>query len=752
VKRLLALTLLVVAGWAQPPAPGSPAEEPKPLTIEAIAGAGGITGRGPETLEWSPDSSRVSFIQRDAGENGELWYLDAATGKQGVLVSADKLGLLAPPVSKLKSEQQKEAATRYAIAGYHWAPDSRHLLFDSQGQLWLYSLETSTATQITSVTDPISDPKFSPDGRRIAYLLKHDLYVQAPGKGRAVRLTKDGSNNLLNGEVDWVYEEELDVRSNYFWSPDGQKILFLQMDESQVPTYPIEDFLPTHPTLYMEKYPKAGDPNPAVRLGVVGAAGGKVKWLAVPAEARREEGSVPDDGFYIPRFGWVRPGLAYVQVLNRAQNQLDLYFVDAESGRSRRVLRESSKTWVDVNNDFQVLKSGDRFLWSSDRDGHQHLYLYSFDQANPLGGEAKLERQLTRGDFDVAGVEGVEEGAGMIYVVANAGDARQRQIYSLKLDGSGWRQVSQGEGTHSAEFAPDARHYIAGFSGLLTPPRTSVCAPGGACFKLWESKGVAAYGLIEPRFVDFKADDGTQLQATLILPPGATPEHKAPLIMNPYGGPQAQLVRNAWGGPNFLFDEILAKQGFAILVVDNRGMAGRGKKFAEPIFRNFGETELKDQLAALHQALERFPQLDGSRLGWWGWSYGGYMTLYALTHSDLFRAGVSVAPVTDWRDYDSIYTERYMGVPRENEAGYQKSSPVNSAAGLQGRLLILHGTGDDNVHFQNTVQMVDALIAAGQQFDLMFYPGKTHGISGKASRSHLYHLIQDHFQQALMGH
>jgi len=752
VKRLLALSVLVAVGWAQPPAPGFKAEEQKALTIEAIAG-GGITGRGPETLQWSPDGSRVSFIQRDAsGEKGELWSLDAASGRKAVLVGADKLSMLVPPASQLKNEQQREAATRYAIAGYHWAPDSQHLLFDSQGQLWLYSLASGAATQLTSVTDPISDPQFSPDGSRVAYLLQHDLYVQTPGKERPQRLTKDGSRNLLNGEVDWVYEEELGVRSNYAWSPDSQKILFLQMDESQVPTYAIEDFLPTHPTLYLEKYPKAGDPNPTVRLGVVSASGGRVKWLAVPTEARREEGSAPDDSFYIPRFGWVRPGLAYVQVLNRAQNQLDLYFVDTESGKARRVLRESSKTWVDVNNDFRVLKSGDRFLWASDRDGHNHLYRYSFDKADPLGGEARLERQLTRGDFEVSALEAVDEEAGLLYVAANAGDPRQRQLYSLKLDGSDWRQVSQGAGSHSAEFAPDAKHYIAGFSSLLTPPRAEVCAPAGPCFPLWQSKDVAAYGLIEPRFVNFKADDGTELQGMLILPPDATPTRKVPLILNPYGGPQAQTVRDGWGGPNFLFDQILAKEGFAILIVDNRGMAGRGKKFAEPIFRSFGATELKDQLAALHQALEQFPQLDGSRLGWWGWSYGGYMTLYALSHSDLFRAGVSVAPVTDWRDYDSIYTERYMGLPKDNEAGYQKSSPVNAAAGLEGSLLIVHGTGDDNVHFQNTVQMTDALIAAGKQFDLMFYPGKTHGIAGKTARSHLYHLIQQHFEQALMGH
>ncbi len=752
MKRLLALSLLVALGGAHLPAQTVKGEEQKALTIEAIAGAGGITGRAPEALQWSPDGSRVSFIQRDAsGEKGELWSLEAASGRKAVLVGAQKLALLVPPVSKLQSEQQKEAATRYGIAGYHWSPDSQHLLFDSQGQLWLYSLASGTATQLTSVTDPISDPQFSPDGRQVAYLLQHDLYLQTPGKPQPRRLTHDGGSNRLNGEVDWVYEEELGVRSNYSWSPDSQKILFLQMDESQVPIYPIEDFLPTHPTLYMEKYPKAGDPNPAVRLGVVSASGGKVKWLAVPGEARREAGSAPDDSFYIPRFGWVRPGLAWVQVLNRAQNQLDLYFVETESGRARRVLRESSRTWVDVNGDFRVLKSGDRFLWSSDRDGHDHLYLYSFDKADPLGGEARLERRLTRGDFDFFAVEAVDEGAGVVYVTANAGDARQRQLFQVKLDGSDWRQISQGAGSHSAEFAADARHYLTGFSALLTPPRLQVCAPGGACFPLWEAKDVAAYGLIEPQFVNFKADDGSELQGMLLLPPEATATHKAPLILNPYGGPQAQTVRNAWGGPNFLFDQILAKHGFAVLIVDNRGMAGRGKRFAEPIFHNFGETELKDQLAALHQALERFPQLDESRLGWWGWSYGGYMTLYALTHSDLFQAGVSVAPVTDWRDYDSIYTERYMGLPKDNEAGYRKSSPVWSAARLHGRLLIIHGTGDDNVHFQNTVQMADALIAAGRQFDLMFYPGKTHSIAGKASRTHLYRLIQRHFEQALMG-
>ncbi|HXZ39798.1 MAG TPA: DPP IV N-terminal domain-containing protein [Terriglobales bacterium] len=717
----------------------------KPLTIEAIFAEGGITGRAPETIKWSPDNTKFSFIQRDdSGEHGQLWYVDATSGEKKLLVSEARLAALAPAVDKIKDEREKERITRYHVAAYEWAPDSKHLLFDSQGQLWLYTIENSTAVQITSATEPSSDPKFSPDGTKLAYLRQHNLYVREVTGGQEKQITKptgdkDKDENLLNGEVDWVYAEELEVRSNYFWAPNGKELVYLQMDETKVPTYPIVNWLPTHPNVEMEKYPKAGDPNPGVRLGVVSAEGGKTKWISL----------TEDTDIYIPRFGWVRDGLLWAEVLNRAQDKLDLYFADAHSGRSRKVLTETAADgWVNVNNDFRILKSGDRFLWSSWQDGNTQLYLYSFDEANPLAADARLERQLTKGDFEVLSVEGLDENSGTVYFTCDKDDPRQRQLYSVKLDGSGFQRVSQQDGTHESTFADDSKHYVDEYSALLTPPSMSICTVGGACSKVWDSRSVDDFSLIAPKFLEFKADDGTRLYGELLMPPDANAD-EIPLIVNIYGGPAAQTVRDHWMGATGLFHELLARSGFAIFTVDNRGTPGRDRKFQTAIRHEYGEIELKDQLTALNQLFAQYPQLDRSHIGIWGWSNGGSMTLYALTHSGAFQAGVSVAPVTDWRDYDSIYTERYQGLPKDNGKGYQDLHLSSIAGKLHGSLLLVHGTSDDNVHFQNSVQMVEALIKAGKQFRFMVYPNKTHGIGGPDDRDHLFHMIEDHFEQEL---
>ena len=740
IGRMIICWFLIPLAAAQSSGPAR-----KPLTIEAIFAGGGITGRAPETIQWAPDYSKFSFIQRDdSGQHGELWYVDADSGDKKLLLSEAKLAALAPPIEKINDEREIERLTRYHVDPYYWAPDSKHLLFVPQGQLWLYSLENGTAVELSSSPDSTGDPKFSPDGSRLAYVRKHNLYVLTGSSDAEKQLTGDRGDNLLNGEVDWVYAEELGVRSNYFWSPDGKSIVFLHMDETRVPAYPITDWMPTHPSVDMEKYPKAGDPNPVVRLGVISAAGGNPKWIS-PA---------PDSDTYIPRFGWVRDGVLWAEVLNRAQDNLDLYFIETRSGRSRKVLTESTPdAWVNMNDDMRILKSGDRFLWSSWRDGSTRLYLYSFDKADPLASDAKLEGQLTKGDFEMLGVEAVDEPAGVVYFNCNKDDPRQRQLYAVKLDGSGLQRVSQEEGTHHPTFADDGKHYVDGFSALMTPPRMSICNASGTCQKIWDSRGVDEYGLTAPKFLEFKADDGTVLYGELLLPPESAAAGKIPLIVNIYGGPAAQLVTNSWiedwQGSSGLFHQVMARQGFAVFTVDNRGTPARDRKFMTAVRHQFGAIELKDQLTALDQLFTQYPQLDRSRVAMWGWSNGGSMTLYAMTHSDAFKAGVSVSPVTDWHNYDSIYTERNNGLPRDNAKSYDDLHLAAVAGNLHGALLLAHGTGDDNVHFQNSIQMVEALIKAGKQFRFMVYPQKTHSIRGAADRDHLFHMIEDHFEREL---
>jgi len=764
VNRLsLAISTVLLSCFPQVFIPQLHAQTSTParqLTIETIFADGGVTGRAPETIQWSPDGSKVSFVQRDdSGEQGQLWYVDVATGEKKVLVSDVKLAQLAPPTSKIRDEREKERLNRYHVAAYSWSPDSKHLLFDAHGQLWYYSLDTGTAVQVTTSPQASEDPKFSPDGKRLAYVRQHNLYVRpvsGDGSERALLNedkdkhkkkdkedceAKEGEGDILNGEVDWLYAEELAVRSNYFWSPEGGEILFLQMDETRVPSYPITDWLPTHAHVDQEKYPQPGDPNPTVRLGVVSHDGGKPLWIKL----------TDDDDTYVPRFGWIREDWAWAEVLNRRQDVMELYFINTKSGKTRRVLREEEPgAWVNVNDDFRVLKSGDRFLWTSWQDGHTHIYLYSYDGRDPLAGDAKMKRQLESGDYEVLSVNGVDEDSGTVFFTANKDDPRQEKLFSVKLDGSGMQAASREPGSNAANFAKDHKHYVETHSAALSPPKTSVCAASGECTKIWEGRSVADFDLIRPKMLELKAEDGTLLYGYLILPPyvDAGAIGKIPVIDFIYGGPAGQTVADAWGGSRMLFHEMLAKEGFAVFSVDNRGTPNRGKKFSTALRSQFGGVELKDQLTSLEQLYTAYPQLDRARTGIWGWSNGGSMTLYALTHSDRFKAGIAVAPISNQRNYDSTYTERYMGLPKDNANGYDDST-VSAAGNLRGHLLLVHGTSDDNVHFQNTIQMTDALIKAGKQFRMMLYPNKTHGISGTETQRQLFRMMQEFWEGEL---
>ena len=685
----------------------------------------------PQGILWSPDGTRLSYI----ADNGDLLGVEGGSGTQTVLIDHDKMKMLNPPIT---SERDRNNRTRYKQASYQWVPDSKHLLFDSDGQLWFFDLATKTGLQIASTgAGSGDDPKFSPDGKFLSYVRDHNLYAFRMQENLPpARLTDSQADHLLDGEVDWVYEEELDVRSNYFWSPDSHRIAYLQMNEAPVPEYPIEDWIPTHASVDRQRYPQPGDPNPVVRIGVVSATGGKTRWINVP---------IDNGSDYIPRFGWLDSRTLWIETLKRDHKTLTLYFADVATDECKAVLTITDAKFLDESYDLTFFASN--FLLTSWRDGHNHIYLYRYDRANPMGGETSLVKQLTVGDWDVGDIVGVNQKA--VYYLSNEGNPRQQQIWVIGLDGLSKQLVSQGGEWHEPIFSPNTNFFADTVSSTTTPPVLELCRHQSDCQTIWKAPALSTV-LTPPLDVEWKAADGaTTLYGQLTLPPGKTAAASVPLITNPYGGPHAQQVTGKWNARERLFDQLLLDHGFAVLHMDNRGMGGRGRVFAQAAYNNFGPVQLGDQLTALDQTLHAYPQLDPKRLGWWGWSWGGTFTLYALTHSDRFRAGVAGAPVTDWQDYDSIYTERYLGQPALNSDVYRDDSVVNSAADLKGRLLLIQGTGDDNVHMENTIQFIQKLIDADLPYDLQLYPRKTHGIDGAEATTHLYSAILAHFQRYL---
>jgi dipeptidyl-peptidase-4 len=714
------------------------AQAPRPLTVEQIFSHGSLVGTPPTGLTWSPDAKHLTYL-----DGGELVDLDPGTGKPHVLVSRDKLASL---MSDSGTEEERDHRGRYGMASYIWAPDSTHVLFDSDGHIWLYDVRNGVGLQMAfSGTAAGDDPKFSPDGQSISFIRNHGLaviHLRDVATPAALSLVPPPNANTLCGEVDWVYEEELDTRSNYFWSPDSKNIAFLQMNESDVPTYPIPDWDLVHPSLELQRYPQPGDSNPDVRVGVIGAHGGRVSWIKLPIAPGQD---------YVPRFGWVDDHTVWIETLTRDHKHRLLYFADLGDDEARLMLEIKDDKFVDENYDVDVGEGS--IVLTSWSDGHNHLYLYSYDVRKPQSAEAKLQKQLTSGNFEVGDVYRVDFQNHLVDYASNEGDALEQQLWQVGFDGARHR-LSGLAGYHVGNFAPAGTAFVDGVSQRTEPGSLRLCQSPDKCNVFWQTHALDSLHLRAPEQLEVKARDGTTLYATLLLPPGADGSAatagtaSVPLIVNPYGGPGPQTVANRWSD-SLLFDELLAQHGFAVLHADNRGSGLRGRDFAQAAYHNFGPIQLEDQLAVVDAVLAKFSQLDPKRLGWWGWSWGGSFTLYAMTHSDRIRAGVAVAPVTDWRDYDSIYTERYMGLPNDNADAYRDDSAITSAAHLKGHLLLAHGTGDDNVHIENTVQFVQALIDAGIPYDLQIFPRKTHSIAGPQAQTFLFTRILAEFETYL---
>ena len=722
---LLSLASLSIA-YSQPAAPT------KSWTVKEIFGGPSLTGYPPDGISWSPDGSRATYI----GDDGDVMQIEAANGKLKKLLDHTKIVAL---LNANISEKDRDHRARYDEPDYIWSPDSKQLLFDTNGELWLYNLANGVGLQVGNTgMQSGDDPKFSPSGQFISFVRNHNLFVQkVTEKDSAQALTDSHDATILNGEIDWVYLEELNVRSNYFWSPDSKQLAYLQMNETQVPVYPLVDWIPLHATVDQQRYPQPGDPNPAVRVGVVSASGGSTHWLKIPMDAGND---------YIPRFGWVNPHVVWVEVLTRDQKHLNIYFADVHSGEVRLVLAQTEPKYFTLTYDVKFV-SDDQFLIQSWRDGFTHIYRYTFDPKNPLAAEAKFATQLESGDYEVDSIKTVDEATNTVYYLSNEGAPRQEQVWAVQLDGSGKHQVTKARGVHDPEFSPKGGSFIDTASSLMVPDSVSYCTSRGECDPFWNSHPIEGHTLVAPELLALKAADGvTTLYGTLQLPVGVTAPASVPLIVNPYGGPGVDSEKDAWHAKTLLFDQLMAEHGFAVLHVDNRGMAGRGRAFEQAAYHNFGPPQFADQMTAIDQVLEKYPQLDPHRMGWWGWSWGGTFTLYAVTHSDRFLAAASGAPVTDWRNYDSIYTERYMGLPSEDSKNYDQDSVQNSAQNLKGHILILHGTGDDNVHFANTIQFIQKLLDNGIPYDYNIFPRKTHSVAGPIAQTELFNRLLWHFE------
>jgi dipeptidyl-peptidase-4 len=688
---------------------------------------------------WQEQGRAFTTVEPSAATPGakDIVRYDSATGERRVLVAASRL-VPAPGRPPLE------------IDDYAWSKDGRRLLvftnakkvwrLKTRGDYWVLDLDTGRLRRLggDAPEATLMFAKFSPDGGRAAYVRTHDLWVEDLETDRITRLTSDGSDTTINGTSDWVYEEEFHVRDGFRWSPDGKKIAFWHFDTTGVGIFSlINDTDTTYPVVTRYGYPTAGTTNPAATIGVVSASGGAPVWVALPGDPRNT---------YVPRMEWAEgPDEVLVQQMDRLQNTNDVWLADPATGRPHRLLHDEDKAWLDVVDAWQWLPGNRELLWVSDRDGWRHVWA-----APRQGGSMRL---LTPGDFDILKVVGLDGGKGLLYFTASPGDATRAYLYRTRLDGRGApeRVTPQNlPGTHSYDLSPDGRFAFHTYSGFDRPPVTDlVRLPAHARVRVLEDNAAlsaAVAPIADPPVEFFRVDigEGVTLDGWMLRPKDFDASKKYPLLMYVYGEPAGAEVVDAWKGNRPLFHRALAASGYVVACVDNQGTpAPKGRAWRKIVYESIGPLATKEQTAAVRRLLATRRYLDPARVASWGWSGGGSMTLNLLFRSpDVYSVGMSVAPVPDQRLYDTIYQERYMGLPQDNPEGYRNGSPINFAEGLKGRLLLVHGSGDDNVHFQGSERLVNRLIELDKPFEFMDYPNRTHSISeGEGTSLHLHSLL-----------
>ena len=712
------------------------------LSIEDLTAEPPVAGRPVSRVTWIGKGERFSYlVRKGAGEAAvsELWVEESASGRKRALVSTSDLALPEDP-EKAKSQppgEKKEAErARASLDGYVWSKDGRRVLVTGGDDLWLYDAVASRLERLTRAPGREEFPSFSPDGKRVAFVRGNDLYSVELDGGRETRLTRGGGELVFNGKLDWVYEEELAnrVARGYEWSPDGRSIAYVRIDDSPIAPSPIVDFLAVPARTEWQRYPKAGSPNPIASFHVIGVDG--TERAAVAAE---------NGSYVVPEFSWTADSAAACyRILNRAQNRQEVRLlpIGSPGAPSRTLFVEEDRYWLNVVDPPKFLRDG-RYLWKSERTGFAHLYVGKISGGEP--------QPITHGDWIVDKVAGVDESRGVVYFTATEENVRRRPIYRVGLDGRGFARVTATpRGQHSPELSPDGKYLLDTFSSIDEPPTLSLLDPAGRMVRVVDRPAgrLAEVELGRNEELEVTADDGARLEAHLLKPADFDPAKKYPVVVYVYGGPHSQVVRDAWGAATLL-DHFLASRGFLVWSLDNRGSFGRGHAWESAVFHDMGRRELADQLAGVRY-LKGLPFVDPARIGIWGWSYGGYLTLYSMTRApSVWKCGVAGAPVTHWKFYDTIYTERYMGTPQENPTGYESSAPLSKAGDVAVPLLLIHGGSDDNVHFQNTAAFIDALVRAGKPYELQIQPRQKHGFRGVESLNFRNRAIIQFFEENL---
>ncbi|MDN4036723.1 S9 family peptidase [Massilia sp. YIM B02443] len=731
--------LLLLAALAAAPASA------ERLTLDRIHGETSLAGPGVRSLRVSPDGERVTFLRGSADNQYQLDLWEYNTKSKATRRLIDSKRLVPTEELSLEEKARRERARTAGLSGilnYFWSPDGKQLLVPIAGNLYLVDAAKPDAARKVA-SGNVTDPKISPRGRYVSFVRDQNLVVIDLKTGAERALTTDGKGTIHNGEAEFVAQEEMSQHTGYYWAPDDSAIAYRRYDEAPVPVARRFEIFADRTEVIDQHYPAAGDPNVLIDLMVVNPATGEQRKVDLGAEK----------DIYLIRADFSADAKTLVyQRQSRDQKRLDLVAVDVATLAQRPLLTETSKTWVEINNDLRFLKGRNAFIWASERSGRKHLYLYDLN--------GKLLHPISRGEWGVDDILAVDEGANKVYISSNREAVIDKQAYFLALDGSTAdkpTRITKGDGWHEAAFAGNGKLFVETYSNPNTPPQVSIRKPDGSMVEWLEKNELNAnhpYAKYLPdhlptEYGSMKAADGQTLYYSIIKPANFDASKRYPVFLFTYGGPHSQRVTRTWGN---YFDQYMAQQGFVVFRLDNRGSGRRERQFTDTLYGNLGKHEVEDQVAGVDW-LAKQSFVDPKRIGVFGWSYGGFMTLRLLAAaSDKIAMGVSVAPVTDWALYDTHYTERYVGAtPKSNPAAYEQSGVFAHLDGLKSPLLLIHGMADDNVLFTNTTRLIDDLVKRNVQFELMTYPGAKHGISGRTSQRHVFGMIESFFKKNLGG-